>query len=68
MADGTAQQCGRVGSCHILLKVLTSRLGLFLCRTEMFYLYELAGSVVVDDYAGVPVKNPYIISIPTGLK
>ena len=23
MADGTAQQCGRVGSCHILLKVLT---------------------------------------------
>ena len=22
MADGTAQQCGRVGSCHILLKVL----------------------------------------------
>ncbi len=26
MADGTAQQCGRVGSCHILLKEAVSKL------------------------------------------
>ena len=31
MADGTAQQCGRVGSCHILLKRLSDlrRKGVF---------------------------------------
>ena len=29
MADGTAPQCGRVGSCHILLKSLNNQLRLF---------------------------------------
>jgi hypothetical protein len=32
MADGTAPQCGRVGSCHILLKALS------LIVTGLFYL------------------------------
>jgi hypothetical protein len=31
MADGTAPQCGRVGSCHILLKALTKVGAFFIC-------------------------------------
>jgi hypothetical protein len=31
MADGTAPQCGRVGSCHILLKALTIVGAFFIC-------------------------------------
>ncbi len=34
MADGTAQQCGRVGSCHILLKKPSS----LFWRAFLFYL------------------------------
>jgi hypothetical protein len=30
MADGTAQQCGRVGSCHIYLKSLSGNREAFL--------------------------------------
>jgi hypothetical protein len=37
MADGTAPQCGRVGSCHILLKALS------LIVTGLFYLLETPG-------------------------
>jgi hypothetical protein len=33
MADGTAPQCGRVGSCHILLKALTNVGAFFICTT-----------------------------------
>jgi hypothetical protein len=29
MADGTAPQCGRVGSCHIHLKCLDENRGIF---------------------------------------
>ena len=34
MADGTAQQCGRVGSCHILLKVLNIVEDFFYAHTQ----------------------------------
>jgi hypothetical protein len=33
MADGTAQQCGRVGSCHIYLKSLSG-------NREAFFYYK----------------------------
>ena len=35
MADGTAQQCGRVGSCHILLKTFT-----FTCKGFFYAPYS----------------------------
>jgi hypothetical protein len=34
MADGTAQQCGRVGSCHIYFKSLS-------VKWEAFFIYAI---------------------------
>ena len=42
MADGTAQKCGRVGSCHIYLNALTKSRGIFrLGEERKFVMYQL---------------------------
>ena len=45
MADGTAQQCGRVGSCHIHLARLVFQPGFFLPIT-----YRVLVAFAVDNY------------------
>ena len=46
MADGTAQQCGRVGSCHILLKTLSIKLEQGFFMPVRFVVELIIGSQV----------------------
>jgi hypothetical protein len=47
MADGTAQKCGRVGSCHIYLKSLSGNWRAFLCAGifEVDYFFRLTSKL-----------------------
>jgi hypothetical protein len=41
MADGTAPQCGRVGSCHIYLKSLSEMRGFFIAYDPKLLSHSL---------------------------
>jgi hypothetical protein len=44
MADGTAPQCGRVGSCHIYLKSLSAMKGFFVYNLSSFIQVAITSS------------------------
>ncbi|MDB5202647.1 MAG: hypothetical protein JWQ27_2056 [Ferruginibacter sp.] len=58
MADGTAQQCGRVGSCHILLKAFQE-------TERLFYFQDVFSNPLPAN--PVPAFCPFLILGPAAL-